>query len=231
MQNRIIYLAAGNSVRFGENKLLYPVAEKPMYRHGLDLLFSILEENENYELIVASQYREITEAVLSEKRTFSEQGKTSLAGRIHPLLTKNSRLGMSYTIRESIAYCWSLSGEAGGYTDSGECISDAVRLWQEGGNYDTFMVADQPYMKKESLAAFMHGMMTSGKLVGCVSERGIYGNPVMFSSRLEPELMELSGDCGGKRVMIKHLDSCYTYPVEQECMDIDYKSSRIKQEK
>lgn len=231
MQNRIIYLAAGNSVRFGENKLLYPVAGKPMYRHGLDLLFSILEENENYELIVASQYREITEAVLAEKRTFSEQGKTSLAGRIHPLLTKNSRLGMSYTIRESITYGWSLLGEAGGYTDSGECIPDAVHLWQEGGNYDTFMVADQPYMKKESLAAFMHGMMTSGKLVGCVSERGIYGNPVMFSSRLEPELMELSGDCGGKRVMKKHLDSCYTYPVEQECMDIDYKSSQIKQEK
>lgn len=228
MQNRIIYLAAGNSVRFGENKLLYPVAGKPMYRHGLDLLFSILEENENYELIVASQYREITEAVLSEKHVFLKRGKTSVSGRIHPLLTKNSRLGMSYTIRESIAYGWSLGRKTDGYTDSGECISDAGCLWQEGGNYDTFMVADQPYMKKESLAAFMDGMMASGKLVGSVSERGAYGNPVMFSSRLEPELMELSGDCGGKRVMKRHLDSCYTYPVEQECMDIDYKYRLIK---
>lgn len=229
MQNRIIYLAAGNSVRFGENKLLYPVAGKPMYRHGLDLLLSILEEKENYELIVASQYQAIVEAVAAKRQEFCNQGKQPIAKRIHPFLTKNSRLGMSYTIRESIAYGWGLSGKNAAYTDSGVCIRNARRLWQEGRNYDTFMVADQPYMKKESLSAFMEGMMTSGQLVGCVSENGAYGNPVMFSSRIEPELMELRGDCGGKRVMKKHLDSCYLYPVEQECIDIDYKDSYMKQ--
>ena len=63
MRNRIIYLAAGNSVRFGENKLLFPIAGKPMYQYGLFLLFSILEKKEEYELIVATQYPQIYEEV------------------------------------------------------------------------------------------------------------------------------------------------------------------------
>ena len=32
----IIYMAAGNSRRFGSNKLFYELDRKPMYRHLLD---------------------------------------------------------------------------------------------------------------------------------------------------------------------------------------------------
>ena len=37
----IIYMAAGNSRRFGSNKLLYELDGKPMYRHLLDHLVEI----------------------------------------------------------------------------------------------------------------------------------------------------------------------------------------------
>ena len=46
MQPKIgaVYLAAGNSVRFGSNKLLYPIQGKPMFTHGLSLLSTIVLE-------------------------------------------------------------------------------------------------------------------------------------------------------------------------------------------
>ena len=37
----IIYMAAGNSRRFGSNKLFYELDGKPMYRHLLDRLAEI----------------------------------------------------------------------------------------------------------------------------------------------------------------------------------------------
>ena len=44
----LILLAAGNSRRFGSNKLLYEVDGKPMYAHMLEKLLSIAEQ-ENRE--------------------------------------------------------------------------------------------------------------------------------------------------------------------------------------
>ena len=217
MRNRIIYLAAGNSVRFGENKLLFPIAGKPMYQYGLFLLFSILEKKEEYELIVATQYPQIYEEVSQLKLQ-----REKIADRVYPLLTKQRRLGMSYTIREAIEYGWTIPEK----TDFSNCIyGNERKIWQEGPNYDTFMVADQPYMTEVSLLGFMEGMTNSGKMVGCVTEKDQYGNPVMFRSSLEEELLQLEGDQGGKRIFRKHLDSSYTYPVENECQDIDRLSS------
>lgn len=80
-------------------------------------------------------------------------------------------------------------------------------------------------MTEVSLLGFMEGMTNSGKMVGCVTEKDQYGNPVMFRSSLEEELLQLEGDQGGKRIFRKHLDSSYTYPVENECQDIDRLSS------
>ena len=41
----IIYMAAGNSRRFGSNKLFYELDGKPMYRHMLERL---IETNDRY---------------------------------------------------------------------------------------------------------------------------------------------------------------------------------------
>ena len=41
----VIYLASGNSKRFGqENKLLKMIGTKPMYRYGLDLKIDLSKE-------------------------------------------------------------------------------------------------------------------------------------------------------------------------------------------
>lgn len=59
----LILLAAGNSTRFGGNKLLYMVNGKPMYRHVTDLGVRLLEEGVIQSLILVSQYETIRQEV------------------------------------------------------------------------------------------------------------------------------------------------------------------------
>ena len=53
----IIYMAAGNSRRFGANKLLYEIDGIPMYRHVLEQLDDTKKKIEN----IYSEYSDITE--------------------------------------------------------------------------------------------------------------------------------------------------------------------------
>ena len=60
----VIYMAAGNSRRFGSNKLLYLYEGKPLYRHGLELLLELKQEmGEKLTVTVVTQYPEILEEV------------------------------------------------------------------------------------------------------------------------------------------------------------------------
>lgn len=54
-----ILLAAGNSLRFGANKLLYQFEGKPLYRYALEALYQRKLERGVGRLIVVSQYAEV----------------------------------------------------------------------------------------------------------------------------------------------------------------------------
>lgn len=88
MTKHILYLASGNSRRFGTNKLLAPLAGKPLYRHGLDMLQGVVAKKENCALHVVSQYAQI------------QQESEELG--IHSIDSPCSPLGMSYTIKAGI---------------------------------------------------------------------------------------------------------------------------------
>ena len=55
MKIRCVYLAAGNSRRFGKNKLFHMVGQKPMYLHLLDRLAAVAERHKELEIVVVSQ--------------------------------------------------------------------------------------------------------------------------------------------------------------------------------
>lgn len=59
MKTYIIYLAAGNSRRFGSNKLLYQLNGKELYRYGLDELVKLVSYRDDCKLIVVTQHLEI----------------------------------------------------------------------------------------------------------------------------------------------------------------------------
>ena len=55
----LIYMAAGNSRRFGENKLLYKIDGKPMYLHLFERLCEICGNDAGYSLYLVTRYDEI----------------------------------------------------------------------------------------------------------------------------------------------------------------------------
>ncbi|MDY5846018.1 MAG: nucleotidyltransferase family protein [Bariatricus sp.] len=89
MKVKLIYLAAGNSRRFGKgNKLLCPVNGKPMYLHLLERLVQIEKRHPKWEVLVVTQYQEIIE------------GARSLGARA--VLSPNSYLGASWSVKAAI---------------------------------------------------------------------------------------------------------------------------------
>lgn len=88
-----------------------------------------------------------------------------------------------------------------------------------------FFVADQPWLDEADISGFITGFAASDLACGCVSHNGETGNPCAFSRQLFNELYGLDGDRGGKKVLMKHLDSCYIYEIadSRQLTDIDTK--------
>ena len=88
----VILLAAGNSRRFGSNKLLHPYKGKPMYQYVLEIAAHLdsakFQEMAIGEKIVVTQYEEIIESA-------QQAGFRCLRNR-------EPQLGISHSIRMGI---------------------------------------------------------------------------------------------------------------------------------
>lgn len=195
----IIYMAAGNSRRFGSNKLLYELDGKPMYRHLLDHLVEIKDrynklksDSPVIDITVVTRYREILDYCSS-------------IPDCHAVLSPDSEKGISYTIKAGIM---------------------AVQEQKKTGMQDYYMfaVADQPYLKSQSVIKLIDRGLenTGGKQLAFSLRCGAaVGNPCVFNSSLIPQLLSLEGDKGGRSVAKKH-DCVYVDVADaSELMDID----------
>lgn len=191
----IIYMAAGNSRRFGSNKLLYYVEGKPMYRHGLDRVLSVIEGREDCACLVISQYEEILQYA-------KIHGAVSVA-------SPESVLGVSYTIENALKAI--------------ERFEQIDHIGAEH-SYFVFMTADQPYVSEKTIKKVLDNvavMEAKGYETASVYCGDTPGNPTVFSASMMPELYALSGDEGGRKVIRKH--RCLRIEVEdgREMEDID----------
>ena len=93
----LLYLAAGQSRRYGSNKLLSERGGKPLHRHGLDALREAIRQREDCTLTVVTCWDEIADAVRAEG--------------IRCVPCPDSHFGVSYTIRAGIRACGELSDE------------------------------------------------------------------------------------------------------------------------
>lgn len=221
MKIRCVYLAAGNSRRFGKNKLFHMVGQKPMYLHLLDRLAAVAERHKELEIVVVSQYEELLQEAVGEgprpvcDPSVEKERRALLAGsgRLYPVYSPQSREGVSHSIRAGI-----LAGMPGSSPISGMCRQEAGR---EPDAY-VFFVADQPWLSERTAETFLEFMKkVSGEdreshPIGCISCLGEPGNPVWFSAFYKDELLALSGDRGGKRVMKAHMDQVHFFEVEEE---------------
>jgi len=110
----MIYLAAGLSSRYGSNKLLAEVNGKPMYRHLLDILTVMKEEEPHrFELVVVTAYDEIEEAL---------QGLPLKVVRNH-----HQELGTSHSIKLGLEAC----GEIGRHDHVMFAVADQPYLQED----------------------------------------------------------------------------------------------------
>ena len=226
----IIYMAAGNSRRFGnENKLLQNWKGKPLYLHTFEKLLLIREkEPEKISLTVVTQYPEICREVQNQPG-------------VNAVFCKESRLGVSYTIKagiravgeiyDSVKKKICLVQEAHDFVRKEHCFvknessferkTEHVRTW----DYLMFTVADQPNLSEQSIEALIGAAVMQDRSakqssfsLRCGEQ---VGNPGMFRADLIPELMQLEGDKGGRSVLKKH-ECCYVeIENEEEFSDID----------
>lgn len=205
----IIYMAAGNSRRFGSNKLFYELDGKPMYRHLLERLVEIKDRynklnkagkkiknaesnNPVIDITVVTRYREILDYCSS-------------IPDCHAVLSPDSEKGISYTIKAGIM---------------------AVQEQKKTGMQDYYMfaVADQPYLKSQSVIKLIDKVLENKgnkRLVFSLRCGDAVGNPCVFHSSLIPQLLSLEGDKGGRSVAKKY-DCVYVdIADERELMDID----------
>ena len=240
----IIYMAAGNSRRFGSNKLFYELDGKPMYRHLLDHLIEIkdrynklkntgtnkpLDSDEMDTDTVIDTYMG-TDIGLSKK----DGKKTKNAESNNPVID----ITVVTRYREILDYCSSIpdchavlspDSEKGiAYTIKAGIM--AVQEQKKTGMQDYYMfaVADQPYLKSQSVIKLIDKVLENKgnmKSVFSLRSRDTVGNPCVFHSSLIPQLLSLEGDKGGRSVAKKY-DCVYVdIADERELMDIDILSN------
>lgn len=86
--NHLLFLAAGASRRFGGNKLLISLEEKPLFSWGLSALYEVCRARGDCTLTVVSRYPEIREAA----RALGAQAVDS----------PDSQKGQAYSIRAGL---------------------------------------------------------------------------------------------------------------------------------
>ncbi|MCI5902201.1 MAG: nucleotidyltransferase family protein [Blautia sp.] len=183
----LILLAAGNSRRFGSNKLLYQIGGKCMYEYVLDRLTEIYKSNPTaFSVTVVTQYAEI--AAKAEEVCATA------------IFNEYPERGISYSVRLGIR----------ANKDADACL---------------FAVADQPWLRKETIEGLIHQFLLSGKKIGGVVCNDQMGNPCIFHRDYYGELEALEGDVGGKKILMMHQEDTTWYPVEEEkeLTDLDQK--------
>lgn len=93
MKIHMIYLAAGNSCRFGSNKLLYEFHGQPLYQYGLQQLLELLSTHDQYTLDIVTQYDDIMMYIESLVPDYTH---------LHCHYSSQSYLGISYSIQTGI---------------------------------------------------------------------------------------------------------------------------------
>ena len=107
-----------------------------------------------------------------------------------------------------------------------EGIAASIRLGTEAairGNFDAvlFLAGDMPFFPADDVAELVRESLCSGKDFGCAYHY-YPSNPAVFSSKVFPELMSLSGDEGAMKLIRRHSERTHYYIVSSEKLtDID----------
>ena len=87
-----------------------------------------------------------------------------------------------------------------------------------------FSVCDQPELTFSTMFTLIRKAMLHPQQIICTGKDKEMGNPVLWDKKYFSELMELTGDVGGKKVMQNHLQNIIIVEIDEaELKDIDYR--------
>lgn len=180
----LIMLAAGNSRRFGSNKLLYEIDGVPMYLRTLEKLQKAAKRFKSCGIIVVTQYEEIA-------------AKAQESG-VRVLINPHPERGISSSMQIGLVAA----------KESSACL---------------FTVSDQPWLTAETISDLVHKFLAEHKGMACTLLGARTGNPCIFSRKYYQELMEITGDKGGKQIINRHPDDVTYLEMKdaRELVDID----------
>ena len=178
----------------GRHKLLLPLHDRPVLAHVLDA-------------VLASQARPIV-LVLGHQ---TEQVRAHLASYasypdLNIIENPNYLQGMSTSMRLGIE---NLHPRGCTKSPNGEIDSTLV------------LPGDQPLITAQDIDALIAAYRTTGKRIIAPLYEGKRGNPVLFNVSLFPELLEVTGDEGGRSVLARHRNEIATVEMGNPLANID----------
>lgn len=176
----VILEAAGDSKRFGSNKLLHTMGDgRPMIASILDAVRPL----EAYKKILVTQYDEIA----------------AMAPDFDIVMNDRPDLGISRSMQLGLT----AAGDSGAYM---------------------FCVCDQPGISTSTLEKLINEYKKGTAGIVSLAWQGKMCNPKIFSSCYREELMNLSGDTGGRQIIAAHADDLMLVEAEseEEVRDIDH---------
>jgi molybdenum cofactor cytidylyltransferase len=85
------------------------------------------------------------------------------------------------------------------------------------------MVCDQPFVSSELLNAMIKKHLQTGKQIIASAYQETVGTPVLFGKIFFPDLLDLRGQSGAKKIIEQHRDSIITVAFPLGYVDIDTK--------
>ncbi len=218
----IIYMAAGNSERFGSNKLLHKISGTEMYKYGLK---SIVEAVKHIKAMAGNDISDISQsepgfiypaelsvkiaAITQYKEIFDGIGRDYETDTVFPIMNEESKKGVSFTIKCGITY--------------------AMEYGISKDDYIMFVTADQPYLTPDTILRVIKAGIMDAEASDSFLRKDIFvaaydevtGNPCMFRYRVIPELLKLKKDQGGRKVFPKFEVQRVQVASLKELWDID----------
>lgn len=196
MSTAAIILAAGTSSRMGNgrHKLLLLLNDRPVLTHVIE---AALASKARPVLLVlghqAEQVRErIADAVDSPDITILE----------NPDYAQGMSTSMKLGIQTLLSY---------GYKKFEEREIDSA----------LFLTGDQPLISAQIIDTVIETYRKSGKRIVAPLYDGQRGNPVLFDASFFAELLEVTGDEGGRGVLKRHADEVETVEIGDAAASYD----------
>ncbi|HEY0895494.1 MAG TPA: nucleotidyltransferase family protein [Sphingobacteriaceae bacterium] len=134
-------------------------------------------------------------------------GSETVGGRTRAVINPHWEEGISSSIRCGLA----------ALTEDDPSITGVV-----------LMVCDQPGVTAGLLDQLIAMHWETGRKIVASAFAGTVGTPVFFHRSLFPELLELTGDAGGKTVILSHLADMASVDFPDGANDIDTEADYLK---